>query len=124
MATIERRVAGDGSISYRVKVRIRGARPETATFERKSDATKWATQTEGNIQQRKHFPMHEARKHTFGEMIDRYVRDVLPRKPKDLRNRQRQLEWWKARLGPTRLSDVDSSRIAELRDRLLSEHLP
>lgn len=124
MAAIERRVAKDGTVSYRAKVRLRGAMPETATFERKTDAVKWAGQIEANIRQRKHFPLSEAKRHTFAEMIDRYIRDVLPKKGPDGRNRERQLLWWKSKLGPMRLSDITVPQLAECRDFLQSEPRP
>ena len=37
MASIDKRVAADGTVSYRVRVRIRG-QTRTATFERRTDA--------------------------------------------------------------------------------------
>jgi hypothetical protein len=41
MATIETRHHGDGSKSYRVKIRLRGGQ-ESETFDRKTDAKEWA----------------------------------------------------------------------------------
>ena len=38
---MEKRKAEDGSTSYRVKIRLRGHAPESATFERLTDAKKW-----------------------------------------------------------------------------------
>ena len=45
MATIEKRTSDDGKASYRVKVRIKGFPVQSATFERKTDAAKWAQST-------------------------------------------------------------------------------
>ena len=42
MATIEKRITQDGAASYRVKVRRKGQPVQTATFERLTDAKKWA----------------------------------------------------------------------------------
>jgi hypothetical protein len=42
MPTIEERKSQDGTVSYRVKVRLKGFRPVFATFSRKTDARYWA----------------------------------------------------------------------------------
>jgi hypothetical protein len=55
MATIERRIADDGSISYRVKVRLKGYPAQSATFDRLTDAKKWASATESAIREGRHF---------------------------------------------------------------------
>jgi len=42
MATIERRVATDGMVRFRVKIRLAGLPAQSATFPRLSDARAWA----------------------------------------------------------------------------------
>jgi len=42
MASIEKRTTSDGNTSYRVKVRLKGYPVQTGTFERLTDAKKWA----------------------------------------------------------------------------------
>ena len=42
MATIETRLAEDGTKTFRVKVRIKGQRPQQASFARLTDAKRWA----------------------------------------------------------------------------------
>ncbi len=118
MATIERRKTKDGAITYRVKIRLRGHPPETTTFERKTDAKRWAQQTEAAIREGRHFKATEAKKHTLGEVVDRYLRDVLPAKPRSEKDQKRQLKWWKAQLGDFLLADVTPALIAEYRDKL------
>ena len=46
MATIETRLAEDGTKTFRVKVRIKGQRPQQASFARLTDAKRWAQSTE------------------------------------------------------------------------------
>ena len=70
--------------SYRVQVRIKGHPAQTKTFPRKTDAKKWATQTEAAIREGRHFKTVEAQKHTFADLADRYIRDVLPTKASSL----------------------------------------
>jgi hypothetical protein len=78
MATIEKRRAKDGSLSYRVKIRAKGVRHESATFRRLTDARKYVQQTEAQIAEGRYFPLAEARRHTVGDAIERYVAHVLP----------------------------------------------
>ena len=117
MATIEPRKAGSNT-TYRVKIRLKGHPPQTATFERKTDARHWAQQTETAIREGRHFKTTEAKRHTLGELVDRYLRDVLPSKPKSERDQKRQLLWWKQQLGHYVLADVTAVVIAEHRDKL------
>ncbi len=121
MATIEKRVTDDGQTRYRVKVRMRGYPPQSATFERKTDARRWASQTETAIREGRYFRTAEASRHTLAELIDRYSRDVLPYKGRQRFNQARQLAWWRREYGEYTLADITPARIAEGRDRLRRE---
>ena len=118
MASIEKRVTDDGETSYRVKVRIKGFPVQSATFERVTDAKKWAQNTESAIRENRHFKTSEAKRHTLAEMLERYARDVLPTKPKTAPFQLRQLNWWKAEIGSFALADVTPALIAQYRDKL------
>lgn len=120
MATIVKRTSTDGSFTYLVRVRRKGTPSQTATFTKLSDAKKWAHMTEGAVLEGRHFKGTESKRHTVGDMIDRYITDVLPRKRYSTsRDQVRQLLWWKSRLGHYSLADVTSAHIAESRDVLL-----
>jgi integrase len=120
MASIEKRISSDGETSYRVKVRLKGFPVQSATFERLTDARKWAQQTESAIREGRHFKTSEAKRHTLAELIDRYCNDVLPSKPKNSCDQIQQLSWWKAEIGSHVLADVTPALIAQCRDRLAS----
>jgi len=120
MATIEKRTAADGSTSFRVKIRLKGHPPQTASFERLTDAKRWASSTESAIREGRHFRTTEAKRHTAADLIDRYVRDVLPGK-RDGAHQAAQLAWWRAELGAYLLADVTPALIAEARDKLARE---
>lgn len=120
MATIEKRVADDGKVSYRAKVRIKGTPAQTSTFERKTDANKWAQDTESAVRNNRHFKTSEAKRHTLAELVERYIRDVLPTKPKSKEKQTAQLGWWKAEIGRFSLADVTPSLVAQYRDKLAS----
>ncbi|SNX61207.1 Site-specific recombinase XerD [Nitrosomonas ureae] len=117
MANIEKRISNEGKISYRVKIRLKGFPSQSATFERLTDAKKWAQQTQSAIREGRHFKTTEAKRHTLAKMIDRYCRDVLPAK-KSAKDQAQQLTWWKSEIGSYSLADVTPSLIGECRDKL------
>lgn len=125
MATITERTAADGTKSYRVEVRLKGHPPQRATFDRKTDAKRWASQTETAIREGRHFGTTEAKRHTLADLIDRYTRDVLPTKKDNTQGPQvQQLAWWKDQLGARTLADVTPALLAEYRDTLSREPVP
>src|SRR3990167_10312428 len=101
MATIEKRVSKiDGSAQYRVRVRLRGFSPQTASFKRLTDAKKWVQQTESAIREGRHFKTVESRKHTLKEAIERYIKSILPsKKPNSQKDQTKQLQWWSENIG-------------------------
>jgi hypothetical protein len=114
MAAIERR-----GIGFRARIRIKGSPPQTAVFERLTDARRWAQQTEAAIREGRHFKTTEAKKHTVEELIDRYIRDLIPQKKRTSQGTQKaQLQWWKKQIGAYLLSNVTPALLAECKDRL------
>ena len=126
MATIEKRVSKvDGSAQYRVRVRLRGFPPQTASFKRLTDAKKWVQQTEAAIREGRHFKTVESRKHTLQEAIDRYLKFVLPsKKPNSQKDQSKQLVWWANSIGYLSLADVTPAVIVEQRDKLSQGKTP
>jgi integrase len=124
MATIDKRVYPNGSISYRVRTRLKGYPQQVATFPNKTQAREWAGKIEAALREGRYFPTSEAKRHTLAELVDRYVRDVLPLKPKNAQTQRQQLVWWKTQLGDYRLSEVTPARIVDCRDRLLNTPKP
>jgi integrase len=104
-----------------VKVRLKGYPAQSATFDRLTDAKRWAQQTEAAIREGRYFKTTEAKRHTLGELIDRYMRDMLARNPKAADDRKHHLQWWKDALGAYSLVDISPALLGECRDRLLSE---
>ncbi|NOY16409.1 MAG: site-specific integrase, partial [Gammaproteobacteria bacterium] len=82
MASIRKRIKKDGTYSYRVDVRMKGFPPQRKTFNRITDAKRWGKQTEVAITEGRYFKTAESQKHTLAEMVDRYIKYVLPTKPK------------------------------------------
>ena len=119
MATFDKHTANDGKITYRVRIRMKGCPLQTASFERLTDARRWAQQTETAIREGRYFKTRKAQRHTLAELIDRYLVDILPRKSPGNINAQRgQLTWWREQLGARTLADLTPPLLAEYRDKL------
>ena len=91
MAYIEERTDSKDQKRYRVQIKLKGFPAQSATFERKTDARKWAQQTESAMREGRHFKTIEAKRHTVGEMIDRYKKSILPTKGSHQPNQKIQL---------------------------------
>ncbi|WON74538.1 site-specific integrase [Nitrosospira sp. Is2] len=119
MANIEKRLSGEGKTSYRVKVRLKGFPVQSATFNRLTDARKWAQDTESAIRGGRHFKTSEGKRHTLAQLVERYIKTVLPTKPKSQVKQTAQLEWWKEQIGAYSLADITPSLIVQHRDKLI-----
>jgi integrase len=117
MASFQKREK-NGKPSYTAKIRIKGHKPVFNTFDRLTDARDWAAKTETEIKEGLYKNIIEAQRHTFTELVERFKRDVVPRKPKVGKEYARQLEWWRTHLGDLTLNNVSSAKISELRDQL------
>jgi integrase len=120
MARIKERLAKDGTKRFTAEIRLKGYPVQSATFKRKTDASKWIQDTESAIREGRHFKTIESKKHTLADLIDRYIKDVLPTKPKSERRQRQNLEWWRDKLGVYVLADVTPALIVQYRDELLT----
>jgi len=116
MAAIEKRIDSTGKTSYRVKIRMKGEKPVTATFDKLTDAKTWGKQTETDIKQGRYFQKAEGRKHTLADAIKRYLPES--EKKKDARNAKRHLDWWSNRIGEKCLADITPALLSEIKDEL------
>lgn len=125
MARIKERLATDGTKRYTAEVRLKGYPAQTATFKRKTDANKWVQDTESAIREGRHFKTVEAKKHSLADLVDRYIKDVLPTYgAKEQAERKSKLLWWKAKIGVYLLSDITPPLIVECRDALGETRAP
>jgi hypothetical protein len=106
MASYRTKHRADGTAVTHVQIRKRGFPPLTATFARKSDARAWVQQVENRMRERRFFPGFEAQQHTAAEMIDRFVQEVLPNRPKQRRDLTSHLAWWRTEIGRYLLSEL------------------
>ncbi len=121
MATIQERTDKNGKPTYTVTIRAKGHKSQTATFRRVTDYKEWITRTEAAIKENRHFKTNQAKKHTLGEVIDRYFNDVAPIKftANEQRIRAPILQWWKTEIGYLRLADLTAKEFADCRDKLI-----
>jgi hypothetical protein len=122
MATIERRKAKDGTYRFRVKVRIRGEKPRTRTFKRKTDADLWSKKVESDLGHGADVPATANRRRTLAELIDKFIKEYLPirRNNADERNITAQLKWWRDNAGHVTLDKLTPQAIAGLKSELLA----
>jgi len=123
MASITKRTTKENQVYYTVRIRLKSYPLQVASFDRLTDAKKWAASTESAIREGRHFKTTEAKKHTFADAIDRYCSDVLPVKftVKEQRNRRPILAWWKDEIGIHVMADLSSPLFAQCRDNLLKK---
>jgi len=115
MPTISKRLTKKGEVRYLVQLRLKGCPPATATFSAKADARNWAQRTEVALRAARYGPAAAVadQRHTLGEALERYVRDVKPHS-----KRLPYLAWWSDQVGSHLLSNVSSTVIAQWRDHL------
>ena len=119
MATIQARRTKSGDLRYKATIRLKGHPTETATFHRETDAKRWIQDTESAIREGRHFKTSVARRRTVGELIARYVDEVLPTKPRSAPKQLAQLEWWHSEIGALTLANVTPDILADCRNKLL-----
>ena len=86
MASIHRRVTRAGHVRYRAQVRVKNKPTLSATFHKRSDATKWARRIESDLISGFYSPPRS--RHTFMEALKRYQREVLSAKVPDEQKQQ------------------------------------
>ena len=117
MAAIQKRAGRDGKTSYRVQVRLKGFAPETASFDRLTDARDLANKTEADMRAGRHFG--QSKRHTFNDLADEYLshaKELL-----SFNQRKRHIEYWRKVFGSDLLDSITSSRIGKERSKLLAE---
>jgi len=118
MAQIRERARKNGKKSFFVRIRMRGKPEAAASFDRLTDARIWAQQIETEMRDGRYIKTAEAQKHTVSDLVERYIRDVLPRKVKVGRFYAIQLGWWKRQIGDVLLSELTPVLISEYRELL------
>jgi integrase len=84
--------------------------PETATFDRITDAKDWGKKTEADMKAGRHFG--QSKRHTFKELADEYSPNAKDKV---------RLDHWRGVFGADTLNSILPARISKERDKLLSE---
>jgi integrase len=113
MAAIRERIDENGQKSYQAQVRIQGYPPRSKTFLRKTDAKKWAVQTETEIRTGMHIRQSQAGKHTAKEMLEKYKDEKLGDKAGKGKDQRTQLNWWIEQIGDYALSEVTTPLLTQ-----------
>lgn len=121
MASIEKRKNDDGTTSYRVKIRLKGYPPESATFGRLTDAKEWVQKTEANIKAGRHFGA--SKRHTLDDLIDSYEKSAKHKELKSASDMRQRLDWWRAKYGVKLLQEITPPLVAQGRDALVNEYI-
>jgi len=120
--SIQERTNSDGSTTYRAQVRIRGHAPLSKSFTRRTDAKRWIE--ESKVAMRNGSALStEAERTTLKEALERYLREVTPKKKGKAREANRVKAWMKHPLGVRFLSQLGnaSNEFAKHRDELLAD---
>ena len=122
MASITKRTAKDGTVSYRVRVRVLGEPMRTRTFARKTDAVAWASAIETDLGRGVYVPTTIDRRRTVADLIDCTLRDHLPtkRNNKSAHKVEAYLAWWRDEIGELTLDKLTPQVISAARARLLA----
>ncbi len=119
MATIQKRQNKNKTFSYRVMIRQSDGYPASyKTFPTKQEAKDWAKQEETQRRQGAYFPEQTRAKHTLNELIDQYIKIILPTKPKNAADTKRHLNWWSSKIGKFAVQNITSEVIANLKIEL------
>jgi len=122
MANIMERISADNKTTFTARIRIKGYRQQTATFPRITDARLWVQKTESLMREGKYFSQAEAKRHTFADMTERYIKTVLPNKSAKVGFQYaQQLRKWSSWLGALSLDKITTALIVEYRDKLALE---
>ena len=116
MATLRKRKNGHW------QARVRKANQSISkTFINKADAERWAKQVEVDMQKGSYTNLVLAERTTFGELIDRYIEEVLPTMRGALEDRFRLKALQRRTLSKLSMTALTPAKIAEYRDHRLSQ---
>ncbi|MFZ2587198.1 MAG: site-specific integrase [Alphaproteobacteria bacterium] len=122
MAVIEKRKGRNGVPTYRAKIRLKGHKPKSASFERLSDAKDWVQKEEADIKRGLKFENHEAAVRTLHETITDYLINYKHTVGAyQYAQREKQLMWWKERLGDKYLIDITADKINTYKRELMQK---
>lgn len=112
MATFTKR----GEYQWQAKIRRQGKGTQSKTFNTKADAEAWARQIEGEMDRGIFVSRVEAESTTLTVALERYAKEITPRKKGALQELTRIKRWQKHALGARYLASIKGSDLAKFRD--------
>jgi len=121
MATIEKRVLLDGSITFRAKIRRNGYKSRTATFDTRGDAEAWGRKIETRMDAGNYEDNDEARTTTLYDALTRYRKEFTPLKKGERQELLLINKWQATELARLPLANLRGMDFAEWRDDRLED---
>lgn len=112
---------GRNRYQYIIELHRKGKRIfKSKTFDTKREALQWEKkflyEVDAGI-----ITKESIKKRTLSSVIQKYIENVLPQRPKNARNVKHHLKWWEKQIGHMQLSEITPAICAECRDLLLKE---
>lgn len=117
MASIRKLPSG----KWNVRITRKGYPLQTKSFTTRSDADKWARTIESEMDRGCFVCRSEAEATTLGDALERYRREVTPKKKGAVREADRIGVWLQSDLAKRSIASLKSSDFAQYRDKRLAE---
>jgi integrase len=112
------------SNKWQVRVSRKGEQSLVKTFQSKEDAERWARSVEVEWDRGTYTNLHQAQKTTFGELIERYLREVTPLMRGAGADTIRLKAIMRRPIAKENMATLTSAKIAKYRDQRLQEIKP
>ena len=106
--------------SWQARVRRRGFPDETKSFPTKAEAERWARSIEGEMDRGEFVSRTEAEQTTFGQVIQRYMETITPKKRGHVEETIRLTATLRHRIAKLSMANLTPQAIADFRDDRLS----
>lgn len=107
--------------TWQVKVRVSGYPPQSATFDSKREAQRWALKTEAEMAQHVFVCRERAEKTTLAELLEQYRREVTPTKAGADIEKSRINVLLRDEISQYALANLGPKKVAAFRDRRLQK---
>jgi len=112
------------SNKWQARVSRKGEQSLVKTFQSKEDAQRWARSVEVEWDKGTYTNIHQAQKTTFGELIERYLREVIPLMRGASADTIRLKAIMRRLIAKENMATLTPSKIAKYRDERLQEIKP
>jgi hypothetical protein len=125
MATIVPRTGRSGKRTWQAQVRKKGYPRQTKTFDRKSDAVKWARMIERKMDEQTWRNLNGAESLLMSNALDRYLNEVSTKKRPRSADRDRlSASYLHQSFGSLTLAQITPDKVASYRDKRLKKVSP